>query len=319
MSPPSPSLSARVEGELDRIPGINISGVGNPPMFPEMKDDAELARRRENSRRRAHSRSVPSSGQGGVGLLAPSLPSSSPLRVPEEPDRYDQGSTSPPPRDARAFTPDDEKGTVSPARATSPELSGLDDDEDDDDSLKHIFLSTNNKVKLNIGGSVFATTISTLCREQSMFTGLFGGQFTPELDEWGAVFVDRDAGYFPYILNYLRDGKLNVTDISAAEKKSILKEAHFYGVSGLVRQLEAETRRVKNLARRELSNEKEYKLLADIKEPEMESVLRDLTMFQGYELESWLTSSKKGNVHMIFSKKLSKGELMLLDRLQTQS
>lgn len=313
MSRPSDTESSANVGAMSPL-SLSASGGGgganHSGLFPidetkkeskEASTDDELAqRRRENSQRRAHSRSVPSPSPSP---LASPLPSS-PMPVTRE-ESFEQASPT------RNLSP--------MGRTQSPELSGLDDDDEDDESLKHIFLSSNNKVKLNIGGSVFATTISTLCREQSMFTALFGGQFTPELDEWGAVFVDRDAGYFPYILNYLRDGKLNMNDLSPAEKKHILKEAYYYGVSGLVRQLEADNRLMKNLARRELSNEKEYKLLADVREPEMETVLRDMTMFQGYELESWLLSSKKGHMHMIFSKKLSKGELMLLDRLQTQS
>ena len=87
-------------------------------------------------------------------------------------------------------------------------------------------------VKLNIGGMVFATTKTTLCKDKNSFLHRLC-QDDPDLpslkactmfiplitvhshmththtqDENGAYLVDRDPRYFSPILNYLRHGKL---------------------------------------------------------------------------------------------------------------
>ena len=119
--------------------------------------------------------------------------------------------------------------------------------------------------------------------------------------------------------------------------------------------LQLDARSLKSAQRRELSSEKEYKLLEDVSVSSMAAVLKSFTMEEGFEFEAWMpatqASSKppKGSssstaaasaaaaanaaagggkpvpisaltttthVHLLFSKKLTKGELTLLDRLQ---
>ena len=54
----------------------------------------------------------------------------------------------------------------------------------------------------------------------------------------GAYFVDRDATHFRYILNFLRDGQVDVLR-SLPLHHEPLREARFYQLGGLQRQLEA--------------------------------------------------------------------------------
>ncbi len=118
-------------------------------------------------------------------------------------------------------------------------------------------------------------------------------------------------------------------------------------IGGLVSLLQLDARSLKSAQRRELSSEKEYKLLSDVAVTAMAGVIKSFTMEEGFEVESIITatsatskppkssgsssnSSSAGgskaatpssltnatHVHLLFSKKLSRGELMLLDRLQ---
>ncbi|CAO3608901.1 unnamed protein product [Cunninghamella blakesleeana] len=63
-----------------------------------------------------------------------------------------------------------------------------------------------NKIKLNIGGKVFETTLATLQREQSsLLATMFSGKHTLEPCSDGSYFIDRDPTHFRLVLNYLRD------------------------------------------------------------------------------------------------------------------
>ena len=224
---------------------------------------------------------------------------------------------------------------------------------------KHIFLSHPNKVRLNVGGTLFHTTVSTLTSptaHSSMLSAMFGSShahFPLELDDKGAVFLDRDPQLFRHILNYLRDGQLPLSSLSAATKLGLLREARYFGMGGLMREVQAEVREMKKRERRELSQEKEYKCVVSVDERELTTLMHRMCMTEGYDFEDWIVAGGGagvsggaggearggrggslgglsmgglgggggkevgGRLHVLFSKKLSRGELMLLDRLQT--
>lgn len=97
--------------------------------------------------------------------------------------------------------------------------------------------SSNNWVKLNVGGTSFLTTKQTLCRHPNSFLHRLCAEdpdlpsdkvskwlcfcdassfhpccwellFCHSQDENGAYMIDRDPRYFGPVLNYLRHGKL---------------------------------------------------------------------------------------------------------------
>lgn len=95
---------------------------------------------------------------------------------------------------------------------------------------------TANWVKLNVGGTCFLTTRTTLSRDpHSFFYRLImeDTQLISDKDETGAYLIDRDPTYFAPVLNYLRHGKLVVNDGVAME--GVLEEAEFYMLSELIR------------------------------------------------------------------------------------
>lgn len=114
-----------------------------------------------------------------------------------------------------------------------------------------------NYVKLNIGGALFYTTISTLSKLDSKLRDMVltevangspaetdGGM--PRSNGWkptcvlwrelnfstGWVFIDRCGKHFGTILNFLRDGSVPLPE-TCVEISEILTEAKYYGVTEL--------------------------------------------------------------------------------------
>lgn len=96
-------------------------------------------------------------------------------------------------------------------------------------------------VSLNVGGKVFTTTLSTLLNKEpgSMLARMFAQEDAmcpSDKDAEGAYLIDRSSQYFEPILNYLRHGQLIFDGHLSPE--GILEEAKFFGIEGLIPQLE---------------------------------------------------------------------------------
>ncbi|KDR19053.1 BTB/POZ domain-containing protein KCTD5 [Zootermopsis nevadensis] len=89
-------------------------------------------------------------------------------------------------------------------------------------------------VRLNVGGTYFLTTKTTLSRDPNSF--LFrlcqDSDLISDRDETGAYLIDRDPTYFSPILNYLRHGKLVINKDLTEE--GVLEEAEFYNITELI-------------------------------------------------------------------------------------
>jgi hypothetical protein len=94
-------------------------------------------------------------------------------------------------------------------------------------------------ITLNVGGTLFSTTRSTLMRDsECMLARMFSKQQQMSLtrDSAGNVFIDRDGTHFRHILNYLRCGAL--PNLPPEARKELILEADFYQISGLVEALQ---------------------------------------------------------------------------------
>jgi hypothetical protein len=91
------------------------------------------------------------------------------------------------------------------------------------------------RVKLNIGGIRYETSVATLAKDgTSMLAAMFSGLYPISPDpEDGAIFIDRDGTHFRYILNYLRDGVFNAPH-EPSILRELLQEAEFYQIGGLI-------------------------------------------------------------------------------------
>lgn len=98
-------------------------------------------------------------------------------------------------------------------------------------------------VKLNVGGSLFYTTLGTLTkRADSMLRAMFSGRMDVLTDNDGWVLIDRCGKHFGTILNYLRDGQVQMPD-SKVELKELLAESKFYCLEELSDQVEEELKK----------------------------------------------------------------------------
>jgi hypothetical protein len=100
-------------------------------------------------------------------------------------------------------------------------------------------MSPKQKVKLNVGGIYFETTIETLTKYSegriSYFKSLFSRQWQLEKDpKDDSIFIDRDGDLFGYILQYLRTGKLAVDSLCDLLRRDLINEVQFYNLDNLV-------------------------------------------------------------------------------------
>lgn len=98
------------------------------------------------------------------------------------------------------------------------------------------------QVYLNVGGYKFTTTVTTLknAPSPSLFNAMFSGRHALRPDDSGCYFIDRDGRHFHDILNFLRDGQFSYPH-DGTDFKYLLEvraEAEFYGLEGLVQQID---------------------------------------------------------------------------------
>lgn len=88
-------------------------------------------------------------------------------------------------------------------------------------------------ITLNVGGTRFSTTRSTLQRDpQSMLAKMFSEEWDSARDSTGAFLIDRSPEYFEPLLNYLRSDVLVLDD--GINVEGVLEEAKFFNLQGVI-------------------------------------------------------------------------------------
>lgn len=106
-------------------------------------------------------------------------------------------------------------------------------------SMERAHAFQKNKIKLNVGGYRFETSLQTLTSVPgTYFSSLFSGRFplTPD-EEDGSYFIDRSGRHFNYVLDYLRDPTSFVaasSSMTESIKRELAVEAGFYGLLELM-------------------------------------------------------------------------------------
>jgi hypothetical protein len=100
------------------------------------------------------------------------------------------------------------------------------------------------RVKLNIGGYRFQTSVQTLRRvPHTFFDAYFSGRYAQDVCEDGSIFVDQDGEHFGHVLQYMRDGVVMVAkpcaNLSVSLLRALKREFGFYCIE-LVAEQEAE-------------------------------------------------------------------------------
>ena len=161
----------------------------------------------------------------------------------------DSNDMSGSPRRRRARLECLERELVEPLRLCS--IQGLDDGKcngDDKDTGGASPLSTSHGeqshqhpqpsdcIKLNVGGTVFTTLLSTLTSvPNTYFESLFSGRWVLRPQADGCFFIDRDPLVFAHILNFLRGQPLpDFSELSPRELRVLRSDAAFYNISSLL-------------------------------------------------------------------------------------
>ena len=92
-------------------------------------------------------------------------------------------------------------------------------------------MATSQVVELNVGGHLYTTTKTTLCKvEDSMLAKMFSGDLPPAYrDSQGRFFLDRDGSRFATVLTYLRGDPVDIP-VNAKERSALRTEASYYQV-----------------------------------------------------------------------------------------
>ncbi|KAM4700714.1 BTB/POZ domain-containing adapter for CUL3-mediated RhoA degradation protein 2 [Discoglossus pictus] len=96
----------------------------------------------------------------------------------------------------------------------------------------------NKYVRLNVGGSLYYTTVQVLTRHDTMLKAMFSGRMEVLTDKEGWILIDRCGKHFGTILNYLRDDTIALPK-SRHEIKELMAEAKYYLIQGLVDKCQA--------------------------------------------------------------------------------
>jgi len=92
-------------------------------------------------------------------------------------------------------------------------------------------LAAETTVDLNVGGTIFETTRSTLVQQSGSFLEtLLSGRYQISRDRYGRIFLNRDPEHFRTILNFLRNPQTPPMPRDAAESEALVQEATYYGV-----------------------------------------------------------------------------------------
>uniref|UniRef100_A0A6A7FS10 BTB/POZ domain-containing protein KCTD5-like n=2 Tax=Hirondellea gigas TaxID=1518452 RepID=A0A6A7FS10_9CRUS len=152
--------------------------------------------------------------------------------------------------------------------------------------------SSNNKnnlnewIRLNVGGTSFLTTRTTLCKDpNSLFCKLINEDMsdmvTDGKDEKGAIMIDRDPTYFVPILNFLRHGKMVINKDLAEE--GVLEEAEFYNVTGMISLVKERLRERESERRERPQGKKHMYRVLQCHENELTQLIS--TMSDGWDFE----------------------------------
>ena len=101
--------------------------------------------------------------------------------------------------------------------------------EQDHAQLSQCLREFQQTVHLNVGGTKFQTTISTLSRVDGMLSRMFSGRHALHTDGDGCVFIDRDGTHFRLILNFLRTGR-QTWPRSRDAADEFIDELDYYGL-----------------------------------------------------------------------------------------
>lgn len=102
--------------------------------------------------------------------------------------------------------------------------------------ITSVSVSELDRLKLNVGGRRFEIR-ATCATKNTYFRSLLSGTFTPA-DQDGFYFIDRDPEYVQVVMNFLRDGQIDLNDFNDRQLARIRQDAEFYMVQELQTEID---------------------------------------------------------------------------------
>ena len=193
--------------------------------------------------------------------------------------------------------------------------------------------NNNDKVRLNVGGTYFLTTYTTLSNVHNnstptYFHGIISEHFKKEYDKQLSeeyYFIDRDPTYFRYVLNYLRDGNISgIPKDNVQILNEILQEASFYSINGLTIYITKILNDIYENKKKSNSDVKEHKLFQDLNRYELQQTFNEYVKKDGYDVVSMTqgdSSHSNGRqlYNLILCKHISMEDMSFVNRLMKTS
>jgi len=102
------------------------------------------------------------------------------------------------------------------------------------EKLEKTQVDTEGKIKLDVGGTIFATSLQTLKSvPDSYFSVMFSERWNLKKGEDGCCFIDRNPKVFAYILDFMRGEPLNLEFLTKEERIRLGNDAVFYRLEKL--------------------------------------------------------------------------------------
>ncbi|XP_048836819.1 BTB/POZ domain-containing adapter for CUL3-mediated RhoA degradation protein 2 [Brienomyrus brachyistius] len=92
---------------------------------------------------------------------------------------------------------------------------------------------SNKYVRLNVGGSLYYSSLQVLTRQDTMLKAMFSGRMEVFTDKEGWILIDRCGKHFGTILSFLRDATVTLPKTRQGVRE-LMAEAKYYLIQGLV-------------------------------------------------------------------------------------
>ena len=105
-----------------------------------------------------------------------------------------------------------------------------------ENSLNFVINTQGERIRLNIGGTIFSTSINTLMTIRDSFLARLVESGKVDIKE--EIFIDRSPRIFPIILDYYRFKKIDYKKLTKNESQLLRDEANYYAISDICNYLD---------------------------------------------------------------------------------
>lgn len=102
-----------------------------------------------------------------------------------------------------------------------------------DKQIDELLSKNDSVVKLNVGGKIFQTKLTTLLSQKDSLFCRIANNYAEKNEQITEIFFDRSYTYFSKILDYLRTKKICVKGMKKIELDDFEEECKYYGIDAV--------------------------------------------------------------------------------------